>query len=684
MKTKTVRIVGVLIIAILLLSDFAIAQNYIDSLKQVISKHKKNDTIQVENLLKLGDQYEYYNQDTAIYYYLQALEIAENINKKKFASKCLNYLGIIYESKGEYTESIDFYLQALRINTEIGNRVSIGKNLINLGVVYESRTNYTKALDYYQKALKINEEIGSKYILAINFVNIGLVYKELGGYTKALEYFNRALEINEEIGEKRNSAITIGNIATVYDEQGDLELALEYYQKSLETFEEIDFKAGMVNIIINIGSLYAKQGDYTKALEFYQKALKISKEFGDKNSVSACLGKIALLYNETGDYNTAIKYAKESLDISKKIGSLKWQKHAYRHLSDAYQGLDNYKIALEYRDLWIETKDSIFNTERVKAIADIQARYESEKKEKQIIKQKSEIEKQITQRNMFIIAFGLMIIFALIVLSSYRQKRKANILLAEQKNKIEATNLVLEKQKHDLEQANATKNKFFSIIAHDMLSPFNAIIGLSKILLEEHSEIDNKERERLIKSVVNSSGSAYNLLENLLEWSRTQTDDISLHPDTYDVNFLLSSPLLYIENSAKDKNIEVVNMVNTKFPVLADIDMLKTVLRNLNSNAVKFTPEGGEITIRAWQTETETFFSIEDSGVGISKEKQKILFDITKKTNTLGTNREKGTGLGLILCKEFVEKHGGEIWVESEVNNGSKFIFTIPKVLKNS
>ena len=684
MKIKNVRIIGVLIIAVLLLTDSVIAKNQIkaDSLKQVISKHKKNDTIQIENLLKLGDQYEYLNHDTAIYYYRKALEIAEKTNEKRFASKCLNYLGIIYENTGDYSKSIDFYLQAIRINTEIGNRVSIGKNLINLGVVYERKTNYIKALEYYQEALKINEEIGSKHILAINYVDIGLVYKELGNYSEALKYFKSALLINEEIGAKRNSAITIGNIATIYDEQGDSELALEYYQKSLKTFEEIGFKIGIASSFINIGSIYYEQGHYSKSLEFYQKSLRINKEIGDKNNTSVSLGKIALIYNKTGDFDTAIKYAKESLDISKEIGSLKWQKFSYKYLSDAYQGLGNYKTALEYKDLWIEIKDSIFNTEKIKAIADIQSRFENEKYEKQIIQQKVELEKQRTQRNMLIIAFVFMIIFALIILSSYRQKRKANILLAEQKKKIEATNLVLERQKHDLELANATKNKFFSIIAHDMLSPFNAIVGFSRILLEDHNEINNEERQHLIGSVLKSSESAYDLFENLLEWSKTQTDNITLHLETYDINFLLSDPILYIESSAKEKNIEVVNTVNTMFTLFVDIDMLKTVLRNLNSNAVKFTPKGGKITIGAWQTETETFFSVKDTGIGMSNEKQKILFDITKKTNTLGTNREGGTGLGLILCKEFVEKHGGKLWVESTVNKGSKFIFNIPKDLK--
>jgi len=168
-------------------------------------------------------------------------------------------------------------------------------------------------------------------------------------------------------------------------------------------------------------------------------------------------------------------------------------------------------------------------------------------------------------------------------------------------------------------------------------------------------------------------------VENLLKWSRSQTGNITLSLEDWDVNVFLNEALVYVENFAKIKNIKVKTSLEDSFIVNADKDVLQTVLRNLCSNAVKFTPDGGQISISAWQTPEAVFFSVEDSGLGISKEKQDRLFDITQKVSTLGTNRERGTGLGLILCKEFIEKHEGRIWVESEVNKGSKFVFSIPQ-----
>lgn len=717
-------------IVFILSSSTGIAQfiSKIDSLKELISINKNEDTIQIDNLLKLGDQYEFTIQDTALYYYSQALEIANKIPTKKFASKCLNYIGLIYSNKCEYSLALASFNQAISINKEIGNEESIGKNLINIGLVYKNKSNYPKALEYFQEALKINEEIGSKSTLAGNFVNIGLLYKELGNLDEALSFYQKALIIYKENGYIGHIAITVGNIGTIYHEQGDYDKAMKYYRKSLEGYQEIDYKTGIATCSINIGLLFQNQKKYSKALTHYQKSLSIYKKIGDKGNIPVCLIKIASLYNYTHKYEQAISIASQALTITKEIGDLRSQAEAYYIISEAKYGLKKYKSAIKYRDLWVEVNDSIFNSEKIEALADLKTRYETEKKEKQIIKQsveikknkleikRQEIEKQSQKklRDLLIIGFALAIILIMIMMLLFIQKKKANALLSEKKLEIDTKNKILkdkneallatlrivEKQKNEidhkndkilsinkdleekkfyLEQANATKNKFFNIIAHDLLNPFNAILGLSNVLMENDEEFDKQERKNIIKSLANSSQFAYNLVENLLKWSRSQTGNITLSLEDWDVNVFLNEALVYVENFAKIKNIKVKTSLEDSFIVNADKDVLQTVLRNLCSNAVKFTPDGGQISISAWQTPEAVFFSVEDSGLGISKEKQDRLFDITQKVSTLGTNRERGTGLGLILCKEFIEKHEGRIWVESEVNKGSKFVFSIPQ-----
>ncbi len=229
-------------------------------------------------------------------------------------------------------------------------------------------------------------------------------------------------------------------------------------------------------------------------------------------------------------------------------------------------------------------------------------------------------------------------------------------------------------------ESNKTKDKFFSIIAHDLRSPFNALLGLSKVLYENHKKYDETKREHIIKSVNDSAERTFNLLENLLTWSHSQSGTIDFLPKKLNIKTLFSETMLELQGQANEKNIQVSDAISKNDLIYADKNMIATVLRNLISNAIKYTHTNGEINISAEHGESNVIISVTDTGVGIEKEKLRKIFDIGEISSTSGTENEKGTGLGLVLCKEFVEKHNGEIWVESEEGEGSKFIFSIPNI----
>jgi len=231
-----------------------------------------------------------------------------------------------------------------------------------------------------------------------------------------------------------------------------------------------------------------------------------------------------------------------------------------------------------------------------------------------------------------------------------------------------------------LKELVATKDRFFSIIAHDLKSPFNAILGMSNLLVEN---IENNNTEQVLEysQIINSaSKQAFTLLENLLDWARSQNGSIQFKPITIDFQDLLNETLLLTENSANQKNINIKQAIEPYLKVHADRNMLSTVIRNLISNSIKYSNFDGEIFIKAISYKKMLQFSISDNGIGISKEDINKLFKIDGHVQFNGTNNEKGTGLGLILCKDFIDKHNGEIWVESELNKGTTFYFTIPKV----
>jgi len=236
----------------------------------------------------------------------------------------------------------------------------------------------------------------------------------------------------------------------------------------------------------------------------------------------------------------------------------------------------------------------------------------------------------------------------------------------------------LEESKVRLSEANITKDRFFSIIGHDLRSPFSSIIGISELLIEQIKEKDYDGIEKYAGLIHDSSKRAMNLLTNLLEWSRAQTGKIKFNPEYFEFVTTINEVVALYIDSAEQKSIYLSKNLPHDIPVVADKAMLKTILRNLISNAIKFTNSGGEIIIGAEQNEKELIVSVTDNGVGIKKEHIDKLFRIDYNYSTLGTNNEKGTGLGLLLCKEFIEMHGGKIWAESNQTKGCKFNFSIP------
>ncbi|HEY6913094.1 MAG TPA: HAMP domain-containing sensor histidine kinase, partial [Paludibacter sp.] len=225
---------------------------------------------------------------------------------------------------------------------------------------------------------------------------------------------------------------------------------------------------------------------------------------------------------------------------------------------------------------------------------------------------------------------------------------------------------------------NAAKDKFFSIIAHDLKGPFNSIIGFSDLLVDGIREKDYEEIEKYAMIIQNSSRRAMDLIMNLMEWSRSQTGRLDFNPENMDIVALVKTIAQLLNDSAQQKSIVLYTEMPEQTMVFVDKAMMGTVLRNLISNAIKFTNAGGEIVISVNKTSEMVIVTVTDNGVGIRADAMDKLFVIEKSYSTIGTNDEKGTGLGLILCKEFIERHGGTIWAESEFGKGSSFHFTIP------
>ncbi len=236
----------------------------------------------------------------------------------------------------------------------------------------------------------------------------------------------------------------------------------------------------------------------------------------------------------------------------------------------------------------------------------------------------------------------------------------------------------LEQKNKELHELNATKDKFFSIVAHDLKNPFNTLLGFTDLLVNNYKKMSEQKVARFHQYIYKTSKQGFTLLENLLEWSRSQTGRIDWEPINSNLKMVSREIVELLSINAKNKKIDLQNHISADITVFADPNMIKTIMRNLISNALKFTKKGGKVTISATKNEKMATVRVTDTGIGISSKVQNKLFRIDQSFSTLGTQDEKGTGLGLILCKEFVEKNNGEIWVDSELDKGTTFYFTLP------
>jgi signal transduction histidine kinase len=268
----------------------------------------------------------------------------------------------------------------------------------------------------------------------------------------------------------------------------------------------------------------------------------------------------------------------------------------------------------------------------------------------------------------------------LVIANEEKQKRVAELVIAdEEKQKRVAELIITNNELQQLLQLNSDKDLFLSVLAHDLRGPFNALLGLSDLLIENIREYDIDEIESLLKNIKNSAQNTYALLEDILRWTKAQSGNILFKPQNLKLNDICNNILETLNPSANAKKIIIYHITADKIKVFADIDMLKTVMRNLVSNAIKFNTSGGFINISAVENSENVTITVSDNGIGISPDKLTKLFNISHiKTSTIGTAQETGTGFGLLLCKEFVEKHGGKIWVESKCGKGSDFKFTLP------
>lgn len=683
MTKKVVIFIRIILIIFLLRSSHLYGVNpstqvEIDNLEvKLILAH---DSLKLNLINQVAEMYLTVDPMKSIVRAKSALSLAEQENNHTARARALITLGQAHRHLlSDFDKALEYSFEALRIEETHNSPLGRARTLIAIAEIYKEVGNNYQALEYYMQVLVLQKQLDEDKAVVQTLNAIGLIHLQLNNDKKALEYHKEALALSRKMGDQKQEANSIDYIAEALRKDGKFNQAIEQQTTALQLRSKIKDEAGMARSMASLGEIHFYKGDMEKALDYYVESINIDRKLGNKDGLAKSYNNIGALFIRTKEYNRAIN----NLEVGLKYGV---EENAKRHIRDSYEllytahsAIEDYVNALLYKDLFIAISEFIYSEESDRKIAEMQTKYEIDKKEDEIelLKRVQEVRdlqlaKQNDLKNFLIIALVLFVIIAILTYYLYRTKRRSNLHLME-------TNAQINEKNKALEELNATKDKFFSIISHDLKGPLNSLTSFSNLLINHISHMSKDEIQMLAKDLDKSVKGLFSLLENLLEWSRSQSGNIELKPETLDLINLIDQNKSLLSKTAENKNIRLITPEFFNLAVFGDKNSINTILRNLISNALKFTLNGGEVRIEVTENQDMAVISVIDNGVGMSPEVVNKLFRIDQKHSTKGTANEKGTGLGLILCKEFAEKNGGTISVHSKEAKGSTFTFTLPK-----
>ena len=645
--------------ALIFSSKLYAQQNAADSLMNILGTVGGQEKVKILN--ELADIYQYINTKESIRLAEEGIKLASKIGYDKGLAGCYGSLGYAYTNV-DNQKAIEYTTKALEIRKKINDEAGIATSLNVLGIIKYYEDDYLASIEYHLEALKRREAIGDEIKIATSYNNIAIVNMALSNYDSALDYLNRALKIRVAANNQSAIGIIKANIGEIQKLKGNNEEALETFNEALVINKKLDNHKSIANIFRNIAAVYNNLENYSAAITFYDSSLSIYYTIDEKNGIANSENGLAEVYNNLGQLDSAIKHSTTALEFSQKINSKKNALKALEILYNCYEQKGNFKKAYENLSIYNHINESFKDSDRLKKIARIELEYKLEKIQK-------EQEDALNRQRIIILLLVLIVLSGTIILilmsRSSKNKKKANIQLNQLNER--------------LNEASAAKDRFLSIIAHDLRGPYQTTLGFSEVLANDFNSLSKHEINECIANLNTSLKNQYNLLNDLLHWAELQGGGFNLETELIDLQLCTNNIISLMTLAAKKKGINLSNSINAGIFVSADKNMLNLVLRNLISNSIKFTPPKGSVNISASENEKSIQICVTDTGIGISNNDISSLFNGESRFSNNGTSDEEGSGLGLILCKEIIEKHGGKIWVESEVNKGSKFIFKLPK-----
>lgn len=582
-----------------------------------------------------------------------------------------------------YLDSLDLISAQKELQKTIEVSMTLAHRFLVLPKVYDmlaqiciKHNHPDLALEHYLNSIEAYEKESFKHALAHTYYKIGFLHLGAKHYNKADLYLRRALKTGKDSLETRQVINAYNAIALCYKDAKNYPLTVKYFDDALNVAKQAQDSIWIGVIYGNIGAVQYEQGEYPQALPYFLNGLRMNLAYsGDPTHITAMQNWIGDTYLKMNNIALAQKYYQDATLLAKKAGIQAELEKAYLGLAQVSAKQGDFNKAYLFQSFYKKMNDSVNIKAKGLAILERQHDFDIERKDLEIQLLHKDAETHYLQRFGLVSGTILLLFIAFFFIRNYRKEYKNNRLLQEKNQEIQQQKEEIESQAEQLTHLNLTKDKLFSIVSHDLRSPLNSLRSALDLL--ESQNLSQSDFQRISIDLRKNVDAVHGTLENLLQWAYTQMKGIKTQWQIIDLKEIADEITALYTNISKEKEIQLSNLVGSKTFIKADKNQIRLVVRNLVGNAIKFTQAGGKVTLAVESRGDKAIFSVADTGVGMSEEDlEKLLQENTHFTKR-GTANEKGTGLGILLCKEFIHNHQGKFWAKSKQGIGSIFYFSI-------
>jgi len=624
----------------------------------------KTDSQKINAYNHLLTYYKYVNVDSAIYYAEQGLQYA--INKKYLMGQgiMMSQLGQLDEGQGRSTLAKQRLGYAMQIFREQNYLAGVAAMDNSLGSLEAGKGNYDIAIRYFIAAVELHEKIADDEGLLLSYTNLGALYMQHQDTANAAKY----LTLAEQISKKQpvsDATISLYNyIGILHAARGDKQGALQYFQNDVKLSDNPRFMNAHAQSLLYLGSFYNDMGDVESAIVCFNEGLKVARQNNLSEPEANILLELSAIY-KTSKPDLAMNYLEDAMVICDNTHSSGMLVKLYKQMSEIYEREGRYKEALRAFKSKQAIEDSIVYANKAIEVANLGATNELRRSNAKIKNLEIINKKKDRQRNLIILASLLGASITAVIIVLYLKTRNLNDRLIKH-----------EKELNDL---NNTKNKLFSIIGHDLRWPVARIPQV--LVMCDDPSTSAEERTYLMESLKEHTTATVETLDKLLYWGQSLMKGVNLKQVKFKPGIFIEDSIDLKKISADDKEITVVDKVPPLLEVFADPTHFDFIMRNLLANAIKFTGIKGHIEVGVDEAMKAGYavFYVKDNGIGIDPERLAKIFEPFNSKD--GTAAEKGTGIGLMLCKEFALKNDGDIWAESELQKGTTFYYSVKKAV---